>query len=539
MRKLRLVLLLALLAALAIPARAADVTGLRAEYTAAADGTVQGTISFTCEFPESTGSITLDLGDAAREISVYQQQAQIDGGTVTITSETGFTGTVTFRVSFRLADAVTRGEDAQTLTLPLVPAGFTLPVRYTEFSLTLPKEYKQEPSFLLGGAATDQVVYTLDDTQIAGKTSAEIAAGQGLQLQLTLDAGYFSAPEAGGLVSFGGWGVAALVCLLAALAYWYLKFFRGSRLPQVRSRVLPPDGMAAVDLPCLLCGAPGQSAALLAEWAALGYVELRLRKDGRVQIHALMPMGAERRGFERSFFARLFRQSDTVLAGSGAYRAASAAAARRAQLHWVRKVFDPRSGAPAVLQALCALTGLFCGLSAAAPHGLVWLLLAVPLAPAASVFVQLGMAALLRRSGWKKILPGCAAAVLLAALAVLGGSLLLMLNLPVQVLCGLAIAWGGRRTAFGAELLDQLLGFRRSLLSMPPKQLRRHLQEDGQYFYRLLPYAWALGCGASLAARFGQQRLEPCDWLQTGHQARTASEFYARFAAAMAALEPF
>ena len=535
----KLLLLLALVVALALPARAADVTGLRAEYTAAADGAVQGVLSFTCEFTEPAQSLTFDLGDDAREISVYQQQAQIEGGRVTLSSESGFTGTVTFRVNFRLADAVTRGEDAQTLTLPLVPAGFGLPVSYTEFSLTLPQEYRQEPVFLLGGTQTDQVVYTLDDTQIAGKTSAAVAAGQGLQLQLALNAGYFSAPETGGLAAFGGWSLVALACLLAALAYWYLKFYRGSRLPRVLPRVLPPDGMAAVDLPCLLCGAPGQTAALLAEWASLGYVQLQLRRDGRVQIRALMSMGAERRGFERSFFARLFRQTDTVLTGTDAWRAASAAAARRAQLHWVRKVFDPRSGAPAVLQALCALAGLFFGLSAAAPHGLVWLLLAVPLVPVACVLVQLGMAALLRRGGWRKLLPGCAAAVVLVVAAVLGGGLPLILALLVQILCGLAIAWGGRRTAFGAELLDQLLGFRRGLVNLPAKQLRQRLQEDGQYFYRLLPYAWALGCGAAFAARFGKQRLEPCDWLQAGkNPARTAPEFYARFAAAMAALTP-
>lgn len=537
MRKLRLLLLmLALALTLCLPAAAADgpCDGVRAVWTVSQSGSIQCELTFTCTFTTSRNSLSLTLPEGAKDITVYNHPSKISGTTVEIQPEAPFSGETTIRVTYSYAAGLTRTDEAATLTLPLVPTGFGMDVGYTEFSLTLPKTYENEPEITIGSAKTTDAVYQLNDTSIEGTLSADVPTGSGLTLTLALDAGYFTAAPGPLRQFFAGWRVLIPVALLLAVLYWYLTMFRGSRRIHVRTRALPPDGMSAGDLPSLLCGAPGDCAALLAEWASLGYLEFERAKGGRVYLHALMNMGSERRGFERSFFARLFRDGATVQAGSRGFREACSAASRRLQMHWTRAVFDPRSGSPVLLRCLLSLYGLLLCLSALAPRGVAAAILSVPLGAASAWLVQEGAMALLRRGKTARLAVGGAAAAALLVLVPLGGGISMLLNLLVQLAGGAVIAFGGRRTRRGTELLEQTLGFRRYLTGTQPEQLQRLLRQDSQYFYRLLPYADALGCGAAFAARFGTARPEPCDWLPA--RAKTAQEFYARYAEVMAVL---
>ncbi len=508
-------------------------SGLRAEWTATASGGLSCELTITCSFPTAAEDFSLSLPEGARNITVYNFRSEIKDASVRILADSAFTGQTTFRLRYELPGALDReAEEGQVLSLPLVPEGLGLQIDYVEFSLTLPKTYENEPSFYIGSARTDGAVYTLDDTRIAGSLQQAVPAGQGLSLRLVLGSGYFARGESRLSRLFSGWRVLIVLVLLLALGYWYLTMFRGSRRVHVSGRVLPPDGVAAGDLPCLLCGAPGDPAALLTEWASLGYV--RLEPDGaRVRIRALMGMGSERRGFERSLFARLFRDSGAALSSSRGYAAAMQTAAERLRVHWTRKLFDRSSGSPLLLRLLCALLGALCGLSGFCDRGALVGLAGFVLGFLAAAAVQEGTLRAVRRGGAGWIAAGACAAAAHLALLPLGGAALL-LSLAVQLLCGLAVSLGGRRSTLGAELLEQTLGFRRYLLGLTEKKLRRLLRQDGQYFYRLLPYAEALGCGRAFAARFGALRLEPCDWLES--DANTAPAFYAQYSALLAQL---
>lgn len=534
MRKaFRLLLPVCLLICLCCGALAAEdaPSGLRAEWTAAASGELSCELTITCTFPSAAEDFTLSLPEGAQNITVYNLRSEIRDGVVRILADSAFTGQTTFRLRYELPGALDRGaEEGQVLSLPLVPEGLGVEIGYVEFSLSLPKTYENEPDFYIGSARTDGAVYTLDDTRIAGTLQESVPAGQGLSLRLVLDSGYFTKGKS--LRLFSSWRVLIVLVLLLAVGYWYLTMFRGGARVHVKSRVLPPDGVASGDLPCLLSGAPGDPAALLTQWASLGYV--RLEQDGsRVRVRALMGMDSERRGFERSLFARLFRDSGAALSSSRGYAAAMQTAAARLRTHWTRKLFDRRSGSPLLLRALCALLGALCGLSGFCGRGVLAGLAGFVLGLIAAAAVQAGTLQAVRRGklGW--IVAGVAAAVAHLALLPLGG-MALLLSLAVQLLCGLAVSLGGRRSALGAELLEQTLGFRRYLLSLTEKKLRRLLRQDGQYFYRLLPYAEALGCGRAFASRFGSLRLERCDWLDSN--AQTAAAFYAQYAALMAQL---
>ena len=87
------------------------------------------------------------------------------------------------------------------------------------------------------------------------------------------------------------------------------------------------------------------------------------------------------------------------------------------------------------------------------------------------------------------------------------------------------------------KLLGQVLGFRRFLLRVSPSHLAMRLQRDPQYFYKMLPYAEALGLGAQFAGKFAETELEACDWYDEAKELpHQASGFYSRWKETMAML---
>ena len=530
MRKLRTILLLvSLCLLLCVGANAASCTGLRQNATAGRDGTLTCQLTMTCYFDISQQSLEVKLPAGATDITVYNARAEVNGQTVKLLADSVFSGSVTFRLDYTLPQAFHYTESGdQLLRVELVPHDLGITVGYAEFSLTLPESYKNEPDFFVGTTATDKAVCTLDATQIAGSLNQTIPAGSGLMLLLELPDDYFVVRENALTELFAGWRLLIVLLLILTVIYWYLTFFRGSHLPHVVKSPRLPDGVSAGELPVLLTGLDGDPAALIAEWASLGYVQL-VRKNSGTYVRMTMGMGSERSELEYQFFARLFREADAVLLNSEFYAKCARGTAERLRAHWVRRLFDRKSGSPALLLSLCMLSSVLLCLSAFASRGPVWAVASVAVGGALCVAYQRGVLSLLRHGSRLETGLGMAAGIaLLLIMAIFGGGTI-FLALIVLTLAAMAVCHGGRRTELGLEKLEQTLGFRRHLLDADPQELRILVRQDSQYFYRMLPYAEALGVAASFASRFGNLKLEPCAWLADAPSC-TASQFYALFA---------
>ena len=131
----------------------------------------------------------------------------------------------------------------------------------------------------------------------------------------------------------------------------------------------------------------------------------------------------------------------------------------------------------------------------------------------------------------------CALALLIAG-QLSGAGLAMLVAVAMSFVCGLLTLHGGRRTELGAQLISQSLGFRKGLEKLSERHVAMLISRDGQYFYKLLPYAQALHMGADFARRFGDTELEPCEWYVTRvPAARTAAEFYNQLRPALEMLE--
>ena len=96
----------------------------------------------------------------------------------------------------------------------------------------------------------------------------------------------------------------------------------------------------------------------------------------------------------------------------------------------------------------------------------------------------------------------------------------------VQILMGFPAAWGGRRTELNRMETAQIRGLRAYLKHITKQDVQRMLSMDPDYFFRMAPYAMALGVLKPFAAAFGNRKLDQCPYLATRqHSRRRAAEW--------------
>ena len=131
---------------------------------------------------------------------------------------------------------------------------------------------------------------------------------------------------------------------------------------------------------------------------------------------------------------------------------------------------------------------------------------------------------------WTGVGIGCG--LLLLIVGGVGGATVTMLpSVAASALLGWQAAHGGQRRPYGDEVIGQTLGFRRFLHNATDRHVVQMLRRDPQYFYKILPYAEAMGQGRHFVALFHDCRLEPCQWYDSARGIpNTASAFYDHYA---------
>lgn len=467
-----------------------------------------------------------------REVEGWRTKSFSENGIryLTVSSKSGFSGEQTFTLSYTVKDTVSAGEESQKLTVPLLEAQ-KYPVGVVALAVNLPKTYASMPVFTsgyYGELIQDYMTINTTATAVTATVNDILQDSDSLAMTLTVEEGYFS-----GRFGKGGGGflrVAALVLAAVALIFWW-QGIRSSSMP-VQTRPLPPDGVNPGDVPFLLSGGKADFNLLVSHWATLGYLSFYINKSGHVVLRRQMSMGNERREFERKLFDLLFAEGDLCDGASVRYHKVGRKAQEVIPRYWTRRLYDKSSGSPALVHYL---TDLACGFATMAAIDAV--------APARlhGLFVLLGLvagwalSAILRSAfgayylgDWRKTAIGAACGLLLLILGGLGEAAAIM---APTVAVSAFLAWrtvhGGRPGTYGRQVLSQTLGFRRYLLHADVHQLLQMLHRDPQYFYKILPYAEAMGQGRRFVAAFQDVNLEPCQWFSSVRSVPTdALRFY-------------
>lgn len=428
-------------------------------------------------------------------------------------------GDVTANIQYSLYDVI-HTTDAGTLEmqLPLL-SGFAYPVQSMEFSVTMPGAVDVLPGFVSGyhqARIEESLTYQVSGAVISGNTIKALKDHETLTMTMAVTEAMFPRSLAQ-TQDYGTVELAMLICAGLALLYWLIAMWNRPGLARMQTE--PPQGYHAGMLGCVLARSGLDLSMMVMSWAQLGYVLIHV-KGQRVLLYKQMEMGNERSETEVRYFHKLFAKRDRVDTTELRYAQLCRIAAKKPE--GMQELLRRFNGDPRVFRALAAGIGLFGGVS-----------IAVAMADGAALqgFLMVIFGILGGISGWYLQLIG--AGILLRDRRLLNSSLTigciwLLLGLVsgaaevgllmVAGLClmGLLLAWGGRRTHLGRLTQMQTVGFARYLRTVNKGQLAHICTSDPDYFFRLAPYALALGLETSFAKRFGGLRLDRCPYLTTG-----------------------
>ena len=516
--------LLLCLTALTVPVSAhSAANSIKNETVLTAEGDCTVTVNLTVTLDETVKDPVFPVPGAAQNITlnggVVQTGHAGSDRTVSLKDVTGgMAGTFSLSVRYTLPGTVAADEETGELmlTLPLL-SGFGYPVEKFEFTVNLPGKFNARPTFISDYHQTEaasllELTYT--DTAISGVSNQSLKDHEALVMTLPVDETLF--PQTAAEVRVMNLMDAAVIGVALLAVVYYMLALRPV-WPRRFSRASAPDGVCPGDCAGWLTGAGMDLTLLVVTWAQLGYLRIQLDDNGRVLLHKRMEMGNERSAFENRTFRSLFGRR-RVVDGTG-YHYAELCRTVAKQRPQNKNVYDPHSGNPWIFRVLAVAAGLIGGITLAGalvPHSAFLRFLLAAMAAVFSLTIQQGGANLpLRHRLPVYVALGCSGVWL--GLGIWAGEWLTAgLMVAFQWLCGVGVAYGGRRTGLGQTAMEQILALRRHMRRVTKAELQLILKGNPGYFHNLAPYALALGVDRSFARRFGRLRLPECTYLMSG-----------------------
>ncbi|MBQ6431143.1 MAG: DUF2207 domain-containing protein [Oscillospiraceae bacterium] len=551
MRRFLIVMLCAiLLAALAGSVSAAEnrIAALTQEITVDADGAAYVKVTAVVEFVSAPETFLFPLNSNAGSVNAsggeYSSTSVNGVKCIRFSNSNGFIGTQTFVCTYSLPRDAREVDGGQQFHIDLIEQGWDYPIDELSVTATFPAPVTLQPTWsssYYGDVIDNFLEIELKENDLVVSSAAPLKDHETLEMFLNFESGAFTLRHLPGkTTSFNQ--IAFYVLVAAALLYWFF-FLREKPILPVAQQTAAMETTAG-ELPCQLYGELPDMAATLAHWGNLGYIAIHRNARGRIILKKRLDMGNERKPAEQKLFAAIFRAGPVCDLQGQRFRSVSNSASALLRSAWLRRIFTKKPGSPYLLRAILLFAGFFVCLSVfdviLPAAGIRWLFLPI-LAVAGTVLcylVQQGTDSVTRRNRRMRLFVGGASALLLLLISSAAGALrLMLLTLLLQILCVLVTHLGGRHSDMGRELVRQDLGLRRYLRKLDSESVRRLNALDGQFFYRMLPFAEVMGVGGVFTKRFGQWRPEPCIWLtDANRRPDSAEEFYALYLEIAAAI---
>lgn len=503
---------------------ASEATNLRAEAAIGEDGSCAVTLNIQLHLDEIATDLTYPLPAGAKDVllggnyvTTHVTESQVLVQLPNLTA-----GDYSFTLSYRLEDVLQREDGTAQLQLPLL-SGFSYPIQSMDFTVRLPGEISGTPAFSSGyhqEHIADTISFTISGNTLSGSVGAQLKDHETLLLTMAVD------PEQFPLVTdleplLDTWDAVVLVLCLLAIAYYSLTL-----MPQIHghSRCFsPPDGITAGEVGTCMTGTGVDLTMMVLTWAQLGYLQLEVVSKRRVILHKKMDMGNERNQTEMRAFQALFARRSTV-DGSGVHYA-KLYRKLALQTPLTKELFKPNSGKPMIFRCLSCAAGGFSAINmglAITEHTVGRVLLTILVWVICCVFSYLIQSAgkCLPLRNKMPMLWGSVCAAGWIVLGCLTGQLGAAIPMVIfQVVCGLAIAFGGRRSELGKRSLAQIRGLRHYMVHSDTFELQQRLAANSNYFFELAPYALALGVDRRFARRFGKAKMPECGFVLTRQSA--------------------
>ena len=548
MKRIKRVLFMLLFAVLLLPLRAqAASAATRLDYTATinVDGEALVSLTLNLHLEAINQNLTYPLPGTATNITVNgASPATNKSGSLTIVSLARVTGgqpgDYVVTISYSLPKVVTVAmktdplnkskqivdKDNLKLELPLL-SGFAYPISAMNYTITLPGEFTSTPDFYStyqqnGLASELNLLY--NGNMLTGSSKSGFNDHESVYMTMMLPPDMVP-----GVSTYQRTGNPELVPMgiLAgtALLYWllFLRTFPARR----ESCTIPPEGITAGELDCRLFLKGADLTTMVLCWAQLGYILIQV--DGRrVLLHKRMDMGNERSLFEVRTFRSLFGDRRVVDASSLAY--AKTLRKAKSMIPGENTICRSTERQRNIYRYLLCVSQVFCGICMAMNMTSILAL---------QILLSLLFGALAVVTAWQlHKVAYCTIGRDKTGLIAAGVSLLVWLIIGLiakvvwislaecagQILLGFPAAWGGRRSEVNRHEVAQLRGLRHYLSHMPAEDVQRLLAADSSYYFRMAPYAMALGVLHPFTLAFGKRKLPQCPYIVTRVQGSRKAE---------------
>jgi len=395
------------------------------------------------------------------------------------------TGDHEYKISYSYVMGQDIGEGYDELYYNLIGNSWDTYSENVTFSITMPKEFDESKlgfsTGVYGTAGTDDIEYYVNGNTISGRLTEKLSPYEAFTVRLELPEGYFYFNLKAYYTRLALMAAIPFICLSTVVLLWF-KFGRDKKVVDV-IEFYPPDGMSSLDVAFWKKGMVSSNDAipLMIELANEGYIKIcETAKKSRLSVIKSNAFEIEYVKYydgpdknKKNFFAGLFETHKN--------RVRQTDLEDRFYVHINRIISDENS-----------------------------------LANRKRVYNAKSL--YMRILGWAvSILGGVASALIF--MGTIGGTekfLAFAAGILISIAAFLFSFFIKQRTEKGYENLQKINGFKKFLETAEKERLETLVDENPEYYYNILPYAYVLGVSDVWTKKFESIALEPPHWYDGG-----------------------
>ena len=372
------------------------------------------------------------------------------------------------------------GEGFDELYFNIIGSEWDTYIDNVTFTVTMPKEFDAQKVGLSTGAygtvGTDTIEYKVTGNEISGKVTKELDMNEALTLRLELPEGYFYFNMTEYYIRLAAMVVIPLIALIIVAILW-VKFGRDKKVVEV-VEFYPPDHMSSLDVAFWKQGmiAGRDTIPLMIELANEGYIRIN-QVEKKKLIGSKTDFVIERvkqtyNGHDKCkhvFFNGLFKNKKTDVTSKDLqnkfYKTIEKITNMVNTSQNRKLVFDAKSMRMVLVGVVISILSIV-----------------------ASIAIHS---------------------------ETIGGSektLAVVIGVAIGVISAIFSFFIRRRTDKGHEYLQRIMGFKKFLETAEKEKLEALVDENPEYYYDILPYAYVLGVSDKWTKNFESIALEPPQW---------------------------
>ena len=445
------------------------------------------------------------------------------------------TGKKKYSLSYRVSLYEDEESHFDTFYYNVLPNDWNTAIQNSKITLVMPKEFQKSDVSIMAGregsnAYSSRIKWKKKGNTITIKTEKTLPTGCGITVGIKLPEGYFEDAATHTMFNIIMY-LMGILFIAAMLLLWY-KFGRDPKNIQT-VEFYPPEDVTSAEVGYIIDGHVDKQdvVSLLFYFAQKGLISISEEGKNDYVITKEEELPPTAKTFERVFYNGLFESGDTIRLSElqDTFYDAFQTTKEMVEAEYDSKSKKIFHGTANIIRILLVLIP---PIAAAVFGWMIWrtygsmlllfasalIVLLVPASYVFGIFVQDKTHILTRPKKMLFSIISLAMAAV-AMLATIWLSVSVMGNWIMAILYAAVIGIGyfttrfmRSRTKYGAELLGQLLGFKEFIRVAEKDRLEKLVEENPQYFYDILPYAYVMGLSKKWSKKFEGIAVEKPQW---------------------------